>query len=103
MGRVLLIPALVAAAVVHAALDGESGIGTWMRLRGELADARARTHALRLEIESLRGQLETLEAADPFAVEAAIREDLKLARPGETLLLLPRPPGPGEHASVRFR
>jgi cell division protein FtsB len=36
------------------------------------------THALRAEIEALESQ--------PFALERAIREDLELARPGETVV-----------------
>jgi cell division protein FtsB len=94
---VLVVVALVAAAFVHAALDSESGIGTWLRLRAELRDAQSRNAALRDEIAALGAEAAALERGG-FAVERAIREELGFARPGESVLRLPRE----DHPSARF-
>ena len=85
MRGVLWVPILLVGAAVHAALDGEAGIPAWLRLRGELEEAKVRMEELRGEIERLRGEAAALEE-DPFAIERAIREDLALVRPGETLV-----------------
>jgi cell division protein FtsB len=86
----LLIPALVALAAVYAAVDPDSGIGTWRRMRADLQSAEVRIDGLRDEIAALEHSNVELES-DAFAIEAAIREDLELARPGERVLRLPNP------------
>jgi len=68
-------------------LDSEAGFRTWLRLRGDLRVAEARIEALRDEIAALEEETEALRT-DPFAIESAIREDLQLARPGETVVRL---------------
>jgi cell division protein FtsB len=79
------IPALVGAAVVIAAIDGDSGLRTWWRLRADLEEARARIELLREEVGSRRDAAHSLEE-DEFAIERAIRERLEYVRPGETLV-----------------
>jgi cell division protein FtsB len=63
-------------------LDRDTGVGRWLDLRRDTAAAEARIRAARARIAA-----HELEAAalrrDPVAIEAAIREDLRLARPGE--------------------
>ena len=86
----LLIPALVALAAVYAAVDPDSGIGTWRRMRADLISAEVRIDGLRDEIAALEHGNAGLEH-DSFAIEAAIREDLELARPGERVLRLTSP------------
>jgi len=93
----LLIPALVAVAAVYAAFDPDSGFRTWQRMRADLAGAQVRISALRAENAALERSAEALEA-DAFAIEAAIREDLELARPGERILRLTGP----EDSNPRF-
>jgi cell division protein FtsB len=88
----LVVPALVAVAIVYATFDHVSGIRPSLRLRADLQSAETRIEALRLENAGLRRETELLEA-DPFALERAIREDLKLARPGDTIVRLVRAPG----------
>jgi len=88
----LLIPALVAAALVYAAFDQDSGIETWLQRRADLEASRVRIGEIRRENRALSQQAALLES-DPFAIESAIREDLKLARPGERVLRLPAPDG----------
>jgi cell division protein FtsB len=82
----------IAAAIVFAALaavmlDSEAGLRTWLRLKGDLRESEARIERLREEIAALEEGTEALRS-DPFALESAIREDLHLARPGETVVTL---------------
>ena len=88
----LLIPALVAAALVYAVFDEESGVRTWLQMRSDLEASRVRIGEIRRENRALRQEAALLES-DPFAIESAIREDLKLARPGERVVRLPAPEG----------
>ncbi len=96
--RYLLIPALVAAALLVAWLDSDSGIRSYLRLRDDVGATESRLDALRAEIGGLEAEAGALEKSD-FAVEQAIREELEWARPGETVVRLPapqpatRPPG----------
>ena len=97
MKGLLLIPALVAAALVYAAIDPDSGIKTWLQMRADLEASHTRIEEVRGEIRALRRDAAVLEN-DAFAIESAIREDLKLARPGELVL---RRSG-GEASNPRF-
>ena len=97
MKALLLVAALVAAVVVHAAFDADAGLGTWLRLRGLLRESQARNAGLVRENAALEAEVQALEAGG-FAVERAIREELGFARADETLL---RVPGT-ERSSARF-
>ena len=91
--RLVAIPlAIVALAALVALLDDEAGIRSWVRLRGDLSAAEARIARLEAEIAELEAEAEALRS-DPLALEAAIRSDLELARPGETVVRLVGPPG----------
>jgi cell division protein FtsB len=81
------VPILVLAAASWAALDERAGIPAWQRLRGERLEAQARIDRLAGEVDALRHEAEALEH-DGFALERAIREDLGLARPGESVVRL---------------
>jgi cell division protein FtsB len=93
----LLVAALVAAVVVHAAFDADAGLGTWLRLRGLLRESQTRNAELGREIAALDAEVQALEAGG-FAVERAIREELGFARPDETLVRIPRT----DRSSARF-
>ncbi len=82
-----LAPAILAAAWVFAWVDPETGIRRWLSLREDLAAAHGRIAALEREITSDEARAGRLEG-DPLAIEAAIREDLGLARAGETVVIL---------------
>jgi cell division protein FtsB len=86
--RLWIVPALAAVAIAWALLDGRSGIRAWTHLRSELSAASARMDELRRENASLHHEVESLRD-DPVALEAAIRQDLHLARPGEIVVELP--------------
>ena len=77
--------AIVASAVAIAVVDDETGIRAWRKTRSDLANARARVAELEARVETREGEAEALRS-DPLALERAIREDLGLARPGETVV-----------------
>lgn len=86
--RFWLAPAMLAGAILYAGIDPGSGLHTWWQLRGELRESQQRAERARAEIDRLEGAAQLLHG-DPFAMEEAIRVDLGLARPGETVVLLP--------------
>lgn len=77
--------AIVASAVAIAVADDETGVRAWRNTRSDLANAQARVAELEARIESREGEAAALRS-DPLALERAIREDLGLARPGETVV-----------------
>jgi len=77
--------AIVASALTVAVLDGETGIRTWLETRRDLATAQKRVAELEGRVEAREGETAALRT-DPLALERAIREDLRLARPGETIV-----------------
>ena len=80
LGTVLIV--LVAASAL---LDEESGVAIWSELRASLEISNARVAVLERENESLRREIETLEI-EPAALDRAIREELDLALPGESIV-----------------
>jgi cell division protein FtsB len=91
MKRIALALGIVLVAAVWAAVDPSAGVRTWWDLRSQLREAEARAAQAGAELAALEGEAERLES-DPLAVEAAIREDLGLARPGETIVRAARAP-----------
>ena len=87
MRGILVIPALLGLALLRVAFDGEAGIQPWLHLRGELQDAHTRIEALRAQVEGLEREAALLDVRG-FELEAAVREELELVRPGQTLLRL---------------
>ena len=87
MRGMVWIPVIALLAVAAAALDEERGIRTWFRLQREVAAAEQRIALISKEIEEQKVLVEALES-DPFAIERAIREELRYARAGETVVRL---------------
>ncbi len=85
MRGILVIPDLLGLALLRVAFDGEAGIQPWLHLRGELQDAHTRIEALRAQVEGLEREAELLDVRG-FELEAAVREELELVRPGQTLV-----------------
>ena len=86
MRRELVIgAAIVAVAAGVVVADESTGIRTWLQVRRDLRVAQARVAELEARIESREAEAAALRS-DPLALEHAIREDLGLARPGETLV-----------------
>jgi len=84
---ILVIPVVLAVAGLHAALDEDVGIGRWLHLRAELAEARARIVDLDADVNGLRASAARLEH-DRFAIESAIREELGLTAAGQRVVRL---------------
>jgi cell division protein FtsB len=85
MRRILLVAAIMLVTAAWAVADRETGVGTWIELDRELHDGERRLGALRDEIAGLEAEADALEA-DSLAIEGAIRTDLGLAQPGETIV-----------------
>jgi cell division protein FtsB len=84
----LLALALVVAAAAWAWLDPNDGIGTWLSLRSDVAQAEARVRGLASQNAVLAESAQALRA-EPFAQERAVREELRWVRPGEVLVRVP--------------
>lgn len=94
MKRIALTLGIVLAAAVWAIVDPNAGIRSWWELRAQLGEAELRAEALRGELAKLEAEAQQLQE-DPLAVESAIRADLGLARPGETIVrAVPAPSNP---------
>ena len=55
-----IAPAIVAAALAAVMLDGEAGLRSWLRLRGDLRAAETRIETLRAEITALEQESDEL-------------------------------------------
>ena len=86
MKRIALTLGIVLAAAVWAVVDPNAGVRSWL---GDARPARARRPCARTRCATswpkLEGDAERLQH-DPLALESAIRADLGLARPGETIV-----------------
>lgn len=91
MRHLLVAAGLVGAVLVYLWLDREAGIRTYLELREAVARTDHRIVEAGKENAALRAEARAL-AEDPAAQERAIREDLDLVKPGESLVRLP-PPG----------
>jgi cell division protein FtsB len=80
---------VLALGLARAGLDEDSGVRQWLYLRSELEQAEGRIAGLEAEVEALRGEAKQLET-DDYALERAIREELELVQPGQTLVRLRR-------------
>lgn len=101
MKRFLIVPALLALAILWALVDERAGIRAWLHLRSEVGQASARIDELRRDNAELRAEVEALRD-DPVAIERAIRDELELARPGETVVKWPRATSRDDDATPRF-
>jgi len=85
MRRIWIPMAILACAAAWALVDPKGGVRSWQTLDGELGAAQQRVALLGAQVAALEAEAAAL-AEDPIAIEAAIRSDLKLARPGEVVV-----------------
>ena len=83
VARSALIALSVAATLLAVGfLDRDAGVRHWLDLRRDVREGKARIAELEARIAAREAEAEALRT-DPLATEAAIRADLRLARPGE--------------------
>lgn len=71
----------------YAALGPGSRVPTWLGGAGDLEAIEAHVAELEAEVAGLEREAELLQS-DPFAIEAAIREDLRMAKSEEIVIHL---------------
>jgi cell division protein FtsB len=100
MRAVLWIGPLAAllGAAVALFYDADNGLRAVFHLQRELDVADLRLDRLREERAALLLRALRLRS-DPFEIESVARESLGMARPGELVVRLPRPPAPAERPS----
>lgn len=84
-----LIIVLVAVFGSFYALLGDSGLMAVMQMRGRAAQLRADIGAQQRLNQELMETIKPLRDGDPDAIERLARERLNMARPGDTIYLLP--------------
>jgi len=77
----------IAFVLVVNALVGENGYLATMRANRESDELRAQLRQLREENQAIQEQIHRLKT-DPSALEEAARRDLRLLRPGETMVVI---------------
>ncbi len=87
MKKLAIALVIVALAVAFVLWDDEVGLRAWWRLRADLEVAETRISEARQRIAAREAEALALKS-DRLAQERAIRHDLLLARPGETVLRL---------------
>lgn len=82
------------------ALVGENGYLATLRANRETVELKSRLRQLREENQEIQEQIRRLRS-DPSALEEAARRDLRLGKPGETMVVIKddaksKTPGPGK-------
>jgi cell division protein FtsB len=84
----MLALALIAIALTVHEVFGEHGYLALRRRRQELQTLQEQVQQLKEENQKLEQQIKALKS-DPKAIEKLAREQMKLARPGEIIYVLP--------------
>lgn len=101
MALVIVLTAVVGSLY---ALLGDSGLMAVMRMRARATQLQYEIAAKERANDELLDTIRPLREGDPEAIERLAREKLQMARPGDTIYLLPpekrsSEPAPGEPAS----
>ncbi len=89
MSLIIFLAALVGTLY---ALLGDSGLMSVLRMRARAVQLQYQIMAKQQENQQLRDTIRPLREKDPEAIEKLAREQLFMARPGDTIYVLP--PGP---------
>jgi cell division protein FtsB len=81
-------PFVFLGAIVLAAASRDSGIPAWLRLDADHREAERRIAAMSRSLADLESRAAALRDSE-FELERAIRNDLRLARPGEVVVIVP--------------
>jgi cell division protein FtsL len=84
----LLALALIALTLIVHEIFGENGYLAMRRKRQELQTLQLQIEKLKQENQRLEQQIKSLKT-DPKAIEKLAREQMKMARPGELIYVLP--------------
>jgi cell division protein FtsB len=93
----------LAALVAYHAVFGANGMVVYGKKKIELKQVNSEVEKLQQENQQLTGDIKALKS-DPKAIEKEAREQLRYARPGEVIYLLPgqkRPDVPPPNATAR--
>lgn len=82
-------------------LLGNGGLMSVMRMRARAAQMEYEISTQERANDELRAVIEPLRDADPQAIERIARERLQMARPGDTIYLLPPAPEPRVESPAR--
>ncbi|HUO83719.1 MAG TPA: septum formation initiator family protein [Thermoanaerobaculia bacterium] len=93
---VVLLSIVLTIVFVVSFVFSEEGIAELQRAQKRVSDLDREVERLRSENERLRRELETLRSST-YAYEKIAREDLGMAKPGETVYVLPDEPGSSEN------
>ena len=90
LGRAAFVVSLI---LVVNALVGENGYLDTLRAQGEMRKLTDELRREREETQQIRDQIERLRT-DPVALEEALRREMNLGKPGETLVIIKDPAKP---------
>ncbi len=91
MSLIIFLTALVGTLY---ALLGDSGLMSVMRMRARAVQLQYQIVVKQQENQQLRDTIRPLREKDPEAIERLAREQLFMARPGDTIYVLPPEPRP---------
>lgn len=83
-----IAPIVFLGAIAVAAVSRDSGIPAWLRLDADQREAERRIAATSRSLAELESRAAALRDSE-FELERAIRNDLRLARPGEVVVIVP--------------
>lgn len=92
--QMTLLVCLVAFAGAMYALAGEGGLLAVMKMRARAAQLQYQILKMERENQELRDTIRPLREQDPAAIEKLARELLFMARPGDTIYVMPTTPAP---------
>ena len=78
----------------------QNGIVVYQKKKAEYRNLQKDIDSLQRQNQAITGQNQALERNDPKAIEKEAREQLRYARPGEVVYVMPEPVQPPANAAV---